>query len=216
MNQKQQLNEALVQAAKDGNFDDVRRLVEQGADVNYGEIRPFITPLLWAYFNGHKEIVKYLLSNGGEVNYDKFDEGTLLTSAAFNGDAAFIPDLLEAGAAANHPMPQGGETALHHAADTSQTAAARALIEGGADVNRRAGHGLSALNFGRFAQETPLHVAAVRSKADFILTLLDAGADKTAQNANGLTPLALAAQAGRPEDILNLLIPFLLDDKALF
>ena len=35
------INEALIHAAKDGNTDDLRRLVELGADVNYNDIPPF-------------------------------------------------------------------------------------------------------------------------------------------------------------------------------
>lgn len=41
MEQEVDINEALIHAAKDGNTDDVRRLVEQGADVNYSDIPPF-------------------------------------------------------------------------------------------------------------------------------------------------------------------------------
>ena len=71
--------------------------------------------------------------------------------------------LLDVGAEINHLMSRGGETALHHATDNSQTAAVELLIERGADVNHRTKHnGPSELNFGTFWGETPLHVAAVR------------------------------------------------------
>jgi ankyrin repeat protein len=43
---------------------------------------------------------------------------------------------LEAGANANLAMPHGGETALHMAAVTGRTAAARMLLDAGADPNR--------------------------------------------------------------------------------
>ena len=76
MPQENDINEQLIQAAKDGHFDEVRRLVEKGADVNYSDIPPF----LWACFNGYKDIVRYLLDNGGNVNHDKFDEVSLLGS----------------------------------------------------------------------------------------------------------------------------------------
>ena len=134
MNQTQELKDALFEAAKSGNLDQVQQLVESGADINAVD-EHHITPFLWAYFGGHTEVVKYLLSEGGNINHDEFSEGTLLTFAAFTGDVAFIPYLLDAGAEIDHAMPRGGETALHHAADNDQTAAIRLLIQHGADVN---------------------------------------------------------------------------------
>ena len=161
---------------------------------------------LWAYFGGHTEVVKYLLSEGGNINHDEFSEGTLLTLAAFTGDVAFIPYLLDAGAEIDHAMPRGGETALHHAADNDQTAAIRLLIQHGADVNHRTKHnGPSELNFGAFSGETPLHVAAVRGDREMIETLLAGGADKTVKTANGETPLDQAERHQRSEEILELL-----------
>ena len=96
MNQTQDLKDALFEAAKSGDLNQVRQLVESGADVNAVDGH-HITPFLWAYFDGHIDVVKYLLSKGGNVNHDDFSEGTLLTLAAFTGDVAFIPYLLDAG-----------------------------------------------------------------------------------------------------------------------
>ena len=150
--------------------------------------------------------MKYLLSKGGNVNHDGFSEGTLLTFAAFTGDVAFIPYLLDAGAEIDHAMPRGGETALHHATDNGQIAAVRLLIQHGADVNHRTkDNGPSELNFGTFSGETPLHVAAVRGDREMIETLLAAGADKTIKTANRETPLDQAERHQRPEEILQLL-----------
>lgn len=205
MNQTQDLTGALFEAAKNGELDQVKRLVESGADVNaVGEHH--ITPFLWAYFSGHIEVVKYLLSKGGNVNYDGFNEGTLLTFAAFTGDVASIPYLLDAGAEIDHAMPRGGETALHHAADNDQTDAVRLIIQHGADVNHRTrDNGPSELNFGTFWGETPLHVAAVRGDEEMIEVLLAGGADKTIKTTKGETPLDQAERHQRPEEILQLL-----------
>ena len=43
--EKIKLNEALVKAAKDKNLEDVKKLVEQGADVNYRSNISNLTPL---------------------------------------------------------------------------------------------------------------------------------------------------------------------------
>jgi len=197
------INEQLIQAAEDGNLDGVRRLVELGADVNYG-IRP---PFLAAYFNGHKEIARYLLGKGGNVNHDKHSEVSLLMAAVNMEDIDFAEDLIEAGADVNLPLPRGGETALHKAAVNNKYKSMKMLIDNGGDVNRRAkekGHSEMAV-FGDLWGETPLHIAAVRSDFDIVELLLDAGADKTLKTTQGKTPLDYAVQYERPKDIIELL-----------
>lgn len=205
MTPKENLNEVLLEAAKQGNLNEVQHLVEHGADVNVVD-DDGVTPFLWAYFKGHKDIVKYLLSKGGNINYDGFDEGTLLMAAA--GDVEFVSFLLDAGAEVNHPMPRGGETALHHAASKKgQTAVVKLLIERGGNVNHRAkSNAYSALNyFGTFWGETPLHVAAVCGDREMIEVLLAASADKTIHTAEGKTPFILAKEHQRSAEILELL-----------
>ena len=205
MDETQDLKTTLFEAAQRGDFNQVQQLVENGADVN--AVNEYhITPFLAAYFDGHTEVVKYLLSEGGNANYDGFNEGTLLTLAAFTGDVASIPYLLRAGAEIDRALPRGGETALHHAADNGQTDAIRLLIQHGANVNHRTKHtGPSELNFGTFWGETPLHIAAVRGDREMVEALLAAGADKTIKTAKGETPLNQAERHQRPEEILQLL-----------
>ena len=80
------IEQQLIQAAEDGNMDEVRRLVEEGADVNCGNLPPFLA----AYFSGHKEIVRYLLDRGGNINHDKFSEVSLLMAAVNMEDIDFM------------------------------------------------------------------------------------------------------------------------------
>lgn len=203
MEQEVNINEALAQAAKAGNFDEVRRLVEQGADVNYSDIPPF----LWAYFRGHTDVCKWLLSKGGNINHDRFGEMTLLMSATVRGDVQFASFLIDAGAEVNLPLPTGGETALHKAAIRNQPETMKLLIQRGGDVNRqtKVGGRTEMDFFGKVWGETPLHIAAVAADKEAIKVLLDAGADKTTKTAKGDTPLDYAQRHERPEEIILLL-----------
>jgi ankyrin repeat protein len=57
----------LHQAAKKGNFNEVRRLIEDGANVNVKDENND-TPLYIAVGQGHKEIAELLISKGADVN----------------------------------------------------------------------------------------------------------------------------------------------------
>ena len=203
MEQEVEINEALIQAAKNGNFDEVRQLVEQGADVNYSNIPPFF----WAYFRGHTGLCKWLLSKGGDISHDRFSEMTLLMSATVRGDVEFASFLIDAGADVNLPLPAGGETALHKAAVRNQPETMKLLIDRGSDVNRqtRVGGRTEMDYFGRVWGETPLHIAAVAADKVTIEVLLDAGADKFIKTAKGDTPFDYAQRHERPEEIIRLL-----------
>ena len=56
------LEEKLIEAAKGNKYKDVKRLLEQGADVNARD-KEGTTALLRATIKGHTEIVKLLLKN---------------------------------------------------------------------------------------------------------------------------------------------------------
>ncbi len=203
MEQEVDINEALIHAAKNGNFDEARRLVEQGADVNHSDIPPFF----WAYFKGHTDLCKWLLSKGGNINHDRFSEMTLLMSATVRGDVEFATFLIDVGADVNLQLPAGGETALHKAAVRNQPETMKLLIKRGGDVNRQTKVGGSTEMdfFGKVWGETPLHIAAVAADKEAIKVLLDAGADRTIKTAKGDTPFDYAQRYERPEEIIRLL-----------
>ncbi|EAX92746.1 ankyrin repeat protein, putative [Trichomonas vaginalis G3] len=57
-----------------------------------------MNPLIWASMSNHIEVVKYLISNG--VNIDARDKGgsTALIQAAFNDNVGIVECLISAGA----------------------------------------------------------------------------------------------------------------------
>lgn len=201
MKNKKELGESLIAAAKSGNIDQVRELVENGADPNYSWIPPF----MWAYFERNVDIAKYLIKQGGNVNHDVFSEGVLLSFAARDGELRFCEYLIDVGANVNHGMPKGGETPLHNAAEANQLSAIEMLIEHGAEVNRCSKSGESELEFGPMDGETPLHIAAALASVGVIRFLISQGADKTIRNFSGMSAYDFAIKHERPEEILNLL-----------
>ena len=200
---KKVLNESLIEAAKSGDLEQVRALVEKGADPNFGEIPSFS----WAYFKGHTDISKWLLNQGGNVNHDEFTEMTLLMAATVRGDVEFVEFLIDSGADVNLSLPAGGETALHKAAIQNQPETMKLLIQRGGDVNRRTkiGGKTEMDFFGTVWGETPLHIAAVAADKEVITLLIEAGADKTLKTSKGATPLGYAQHHERPEEIIQLL-----------
>lgn len=61
------LNEDLLTAIQRGNFDMVKSLISQGADVNYATMDGN-SPLTFAVYSGDIEIIKFLLQKGADPN----------------------------------------------------------------------------------------------------------------------------------------------------
>ena len=62
--------EELIDAARYGDLETVKLLIENGADINAKDEDGY-TVLMHASFNGYLEIVKYLIEKGANVNEDK-------------------------------------------------------------------------------------------------------------------------------------------------
>ena len=62
---------ALYMAAKNGNFDYVKYLVTNGADINLQDNRGHKTALETAILNGHEKIAKFLIEKGAIIDWVK-------------------------------------------------------------------------------------------------------------------------------------------------
>lgn len=89
-------NTALLEASREGRFNDVKILLENGANVDTSN-GDGVTPLMEAAQNGHLDIVQALLDAGVDVNaQDNWNE-TALTKAKKNGHHDIVELLKQAG-----------------------------------------------------------------------------------------------------------------------
>ena len=68
-------------AARQGEIDAVKALIEAGADVNQRGAGDPVTPMLIATMNGHFDLAKYLLDKGADPNLAQSNGVTPLYAA---------------------------------------------------------------------------------------------------------------------------------------
>jgi ankyrin repeat protein len=169
-----------------GDLEKIKTLVKQNPSIiDCFEDTPIggRTPLFLAVYWGHKDIVKFLISNGANVNsIDIYGHTSLHQTKSLD-----IAKLLIAAGADVNARDSSGETPLHQ---TKSLDIAKLLIAAGADVNAR-----------DFSGETPLHHACSREIAEL---LISNGADVKSQSSYNVTPLHTASQSGNL-DVVRLL-----------
>jgi uncharacterized protein len=106
-------SEELIAAAKKGDLEHVRKLLDEGDDVN-AENDNGETALLYAALKGNLEMVKLLIEREADVEARDKDGFTVLMAAASGGHLDVAGLLIEKGAEVNAKNVDG-ETALQQA-----------------------------------------------------------------------------------------------------
>ena len=187
----------LVLAAWHGDLEEVRRLIEAGADVD--EVSPEgVTALISAVQGGQDDVVRELLL--AKANPDIRDQesgGTALHWAAGGGHVGIISRLLSANADPNIQRWGNGYTALHLAVMNNNALAASALLSGGAepDIPDSSNEGYTAL-----------HYAVNRFwgvDLNTVWTLLSMGADPNFRTGDGYTAWAFTLEG---DDLFEMML----------
>jgi ankyrin repeat protein len=166
---------------------EVRRLLQEGADVNVAQADGS-TALHWAAYHGDVDLAQRLLKAGANVAAANREGSTPMWLATSQGEANMVEVLLDGGADANEPLPLGRKP-LMLAARSGSVDAVRMLLEHGADPNAKENErGTNALM-----------QAADQGHADVIAVLVAHGADVAARSAPVLRDGRTAA-LGKSED----------------
>ena len=179
---------ALMLAARGGSVDTATRLIETGADINAKEKAFGQTALMIAAGLDRADVVKLLLSRGADWKAaSSVADLKSLTSVIDDGTGR--PQQQQAGGGVagvtrgyryNELIgTQGGLTALHFAARQGSAAAARALVDGGANVNLPSPGD----------KATPLLVAIINGHFDLAAMLLEHGGNPNLGSDAGVSPL---------------------------
>src|SRR5437762_885233 len=123
---------ALMTAARTGNVDAVKVLLDRKADVNAKENVHGQTALMWAVIENHVPVVKLLLARGAEID---------AKTTARTPKGEYVP--ARAGGASGNgiirqralPTAEGGITPLLFAIRDGNLELTRLLLDSGADIN---------------------------------------------------------------------------------
>jgi beta-lactamase regulating signal transducer with metallopeptidase domain len=129
------LDQALYEAAENGDISEINRLLDAGANVN-SMIDGDGSPLIGAARNGRFAAVRLLLDRGADPNLSVPGDGNPLIMASGEGQADVVTLLLDRGARIDAVVP-GDENALIQASGSGQLAVVKLLVSRGADVDTR-------------------------------------------------------------------------------
>jgi ankyrin repeat protein len=177
-------NYELLNAASDGDTLKLKKLIDQGADVNFNTPYEGVTALMYAAQNGHLETVRIILHHGAQVNAMPENQVSALLSACMAG-YVYIADTLILNGANVNTKNSDGVTPLMIAAAYNDSIMADMLIFYKADLNMQDVKG-----------NTALHYATYYGSSGVSELLIEKQAKINMADNQGFTPLMIAAQNG--------------------
>lgn len=125
----------LIKAVKDKQYDQVKELLERGADPNDRFPPPgHMTALMAASLQGDLEMMRLLLAKGADIQLHN-DHYRAIHGACIQGHLEAVKLLLQSGANIEDPAPDKGGTPLGWAVSMNQLHVIEYLLEQGAKVH---------------------------------------------------------------------------------
>ena len=177
----------IVQAARDGDEQMIRKLLVSGADIKASHTLTLRHALSEASLQGHQRLVDLLIDEGCPLDQTDADGNTALHHASREGFLNVAKSLIAGGASINASGPHG-QTPLHLAMEVPHQNLVMLLVQHKANINARDA-----------SSQTPLHVGAIRGNTAMCKHLVDHGAQLDSREAQSKTPLQLACEAGHYE-----------------
>ncbi|MFN8059498.1 MAG: ankyrin repeat domain-containing protein [Vicinamibacterales bacterium] len=176
----------LMLAAAAASADTVAMLLDRGAAIDAREHQNGQTALMFAAAENGAAAITVLAKRGADVNAAS-KAVSLADKPRYDDDGRLIPrpspeQVKRTGRGALSAM--GGMTALHYAARQGHMDAVRALVAGGADVNRVSAD-----------KTSPMLIATSNGHFDIARLLLERGANPNLADESGLAPLYAAVDA---------------------
>jgi serine/threonine-protein phosphatase 6 regulatory ankyrin repeat subunit B len=190
--ERERMQQKLLDAAIQGNVDEVRQQLRAKAPVDQANGKGF-TALMAASQKGHLAVVQELLKANATVDQASGEGFTALMLASHNGHLSIVQELLKANATVDHKS-ENGFTALMIASEEGHLATVKELLKAKANVDQ-------ANNAG----ETALTMTSDKGYLDIVQELLSAKAQVDKATGEGLTALMLASLAGHPAIVQKLL-----------
>lgn len=182
------------EAIKTNNIAEVKKAIENGADVN-AELFNGVSILLRTIAVGSSEMAKLLIDKGADIQVKSNFGTTALMAAAKSGKVEIARLLIERGVDVNakENVDRGVHTALHYCAlgycqgknKKDFFEIVKLLVDNGADINRKSAIGGS-----------PLLYAASCSFLEMAKLLIEKGADVNEKTEEGITPLIVSVKSG--------------------
>lgn len=153
----------IINAAKNGNIEDVRKCIDAGEPVDCSDAFGF-TPLIWAISNKKADVAELLLEKGADPDILDNSGLSALSYAVMKRENNVIRSLINKGADV-HVTDNSGDSVLGTLAICGELEMVKLLVEKGADVNDGGKNG-----------RTPLELARKRDREEVIEFLKSKGA----------------------------------------
>ena len=186
-------SQSLFETIGRGNIDSVKIIVAGDAGTVHAPNADGDMPLHIAAFNGHKDIVAFLLSQGADIEAVNPLNQTPLLYAAFGGHTDILNYLIERGAIFAYKDGLNMSPFLF-AARNGHPDVVNALLNLGVDINEQGLNG-----------NTALHFAVSQGRKEVVDCLVAKEADISLINDQGHTPLILALYRGRKKIVESLI-----------